>query len=337
VSTRVAIDVRPYRDEDEPAVLALLDASLGGGPAGRRSTAFLRWKHRSNPFGPSYAILAERDGEVVGFRTFMRWRFLLDGRPVAAVRAVDTATHPACQGQGIFRRLTLAALEDLGEDTDLVFNTPNAKSLPGYLTMGWQRVSDVPIRVRVRRPLAFARNVSARDDAPGPSRPAPSISARSASEVLAVAGLERLLPPTLPGRLATDRSPSYLRWRYAQAPDLDYRAVTVGDPAAPDGVALFRVRPRGRLWETTVAEVLAVPGERTAVRRVLRAAVRAAAVDHVTCSFPEGSEGLHAARRVGFWPSPGGLTLVANPLRPLGVDPLAPSSWALALGDLEVF
>lgn len=338
MSTRVAIDVRPYRDADEPAVLALLDASLGGGPGGRRPVEFFRWKHLRNPFGRSYALVAEHDGRVVGFRTFMRWRFVIDGLAVRAVRAVDTATHPEHQGQGIFRRLTLAALEDLRTDTDLVFNTPNAKSLPGYLKMGWERVGEVPIRVRIRRPLRFAREVRTRDDVAAPVRPAPDVSAPPASEVLAD---DRMLQPLLPdapaGRLATDRSPAYLRWRFGEAPLLDYRAATVGDPSSPEAIAIFRVRPRGRLWETTVAEVLAAPGDAGSARRALGAAARAAGVDHVTCSFPEGSAGRRAARAAGFLPSPGGMTLVANPLRPIGVDPLRPSSWALALGDLEVF
>ena len=101
-STRSAIDIRHYRDEDEPEVLELLNVSLGGGPAGRRPPEFFEWKHLRNPFGRSYAIVAEREGQMIGFRTFMRWRFLLDGAPVTAVRAVDTATHPDAQGQGVF-------------------------------------------------------------------------------------------------------------------------------------------------------------------------------------------------------------------------------------------
>ena len=98
--TKADIDVRPYRDEDEAAVLDLLNASLGGGPTGQRSSEFFGWKHRRNPFGRSYAIVAERSGRLVGFRTFMRWRFVLDGAPVSAVRAVDTATHRCCVRTG---------------------------------------------------------------------------------------------------------------------------------------------------------------------------------------------------------------------------------------------
>jgi len=333
--TKVEIDVRRYRDEDEAAVLDLLKASLGGGPTGERTAAFFNWKHRGNPFGRSYALVAERSGRLVGFRTFMRWRFVLDGAPVSAVRAVDTATHSDAQGMGIFTRLTLRALEDLRHDTDLVFNTPNEKSLPGYLKMGWRRVMDVPVRVRVRRPVRFIRRVRARDVVGSPTTSA-KVHALPAAQVL---GDERRVAPLLPqppaGRLATDRSLDYLQWRYGEAPMLDYRAVTVGDPI--DGIAIFRVRPRGALWESTVAEVLVAPGDVGGARRALSAAVRATRVDHVTCSLPQGSEGLAAARRVGFLPSPDGITLVANPLRPTRVDPVDPGSWSLSLGDLEVF
>jgi GNAT superfamily N-acetyltransferase len=338
MSLRIALDVRPYSDKDELAVLELLDASLGGGPAGSRSPAFFRWKHVSNPFGRSYAILAEHGDRVVGFRTFMRWRFVVDGTPVSAVRAVDTATHPDYQGQGIFRRLTLAAIDELRADTDLVFNTPNEQSLPGYLKMGWQRVTDVSIQLRIRRPLRFARGVRSLDELHAEVGTAPTVSAPTAASVLADGdAMAPLLPAARPGQLATDRSVDYLRWRYGEAPLLDYRAVAVGDRSRPDSIAIFRVRPRGRLWETTVAEVLTVPGDVWSARRALTAAARAAVVDHVTCSLPSGSEARRGLRRAGFMPSPEGLTLVANPLRPMPVDPLRPSTWAFALGDLEVF
>jgi GNAT superfamily N-acetyltransferase len=338
MSLRIALDVRPYRDEDEAAVLELLDASLGGGPAGNRSPAFFRWKHVSNPFGRSYAMLAEHGERVVGFRTFMRWRFVVDGMPVSAVRAVDTATHPDYQGQGIFRRLTLAAVDDLRAEADLVFNTPNDQSLPGYLKMGWRRVADVPIEVRIRRPLRFASGIRSRDELHADAGTLPTVSAPPAASVLADGeAVAPLLPAAGLGQLATDRSVGFLRWRYGEAPLLDYRAVALGDRSRPDAIAIFRVRPRGRLWETTVAEVLTAPGDARSARGALTAAARAVAVDHVTCSFPSGSEARRGLRRAGFMPSPEGLTLVANPLRPIAVDPLRASSWALALGDLEVF
>ena len=131
VELRASVDVRPYRDDDEASVLDLLAVTLGGGPAGRRPADFFRWKHLENPAGRSFMLVAELAGQIVGFRAFMRWRFQADGAELRAVRAVDTATHPDHQGKGIFSTLTLRALDELRGETDLVFNTPNAASLPG--------------------------------------------------------------------------------------------------------------------------------------------------------------------------------------------------------------
>ena len=160
--------VRPFAADDLPRVLDLLEASLGGGPAGRRQPELFRWKHLENPFGPSFMLVAEHEGRLVGLRAFMRWRFTAFGDRLEAARAVDTATHPDYQGMGIFTRLTLALLEVIDGHVDLVFNTPNAKSGPGYLKMGWSEVGRLPVAVRPRRPLrllgrrAVARSPPAR-------------------------------------------------------------------------------------------------------------------------------------------------------------------------------
>src|SRR5262249_43359766 len=128
----------------------LLRASLGWAddPGFDR---YFAWKHRENSFGASPSWVAVEAGRIVGFRTFLRWEFVdRQGNRARAVRAVDTATHPDAQGRGIFRRLTLHALDDLArDDVDFVFNTPNDKSRPGYLRMGWVDVGRVGTSVRV--------------------------------------------------------------------------------------------------------------------------------------------------------------------------------------------
>src|SRR4029079_3500391 len=97
-----------------------------------------RWKHVDNAFGRSPMWVACDGERIAGFRAFMRWEFEGAGEVKRAVRTVDTATHPDYQGQGIFTKLTLAGLEELAaEGVDFVFNTPNDKSRPGYLKMGW--------------------------------------------------------------------------------------------------------------------------------------------------------------------------------------------------------
>jgi GNAT superfamily N-acetyltransferase len=338
-SAPATVEIRPYADRDEPEVLELLNAALGAGPAGSRPSAFFRWKHLDNPFGRSYMIVAETEGRIVGLRAFMRWTLERETGIFRAVRAVDTATHPAYQGQGIFSRLTRRALEDLREEADLVFNTPNAKSLPGYLKMGWKVVGRVPIRARVRRPVRFLTRARRwRDDAPrGDVRL--TVDAPAAQDVLGDGGLSGLVAEReRPGGISTSVSLEYLRWRYGAAPLLDYRALAERRDGRISGVAFFRVRPRGALAEATVSQVITAPGDIVTSRRLLRGVALAARVDHATCSFPPGSTPLNAARRAGFLPLPGGLLLAVNDLgHTLEPDPSRPRSWAPSLGDLEVF
>jgi GNAT superfamily N-acetyltransferase len=328
-----AITIRPFTPADEPNVLDLLGATLGGGPAGQRPASFFRWKHLDNPFGQSLMLVAVADGRVVGLRAFLRWRFVSAGHSIEAVRAVDTATHPDYQGMGVFSRLTRAALETLEGQTDLVFNTPNAASRPGYLKLGWRDVGRVPVAIRVRRPLWFALGL--RGPAGNRER-RPEVNARPAAVVLERGDeIAQLLADQSPGdwRLRTSKDVAYLRWRYGAAPLLDYRAVVDEKGGPLRGLAIFRVRPRGGLWESTVAEVLVPAGDWRTARRLLRRVAQAAAVHHLT---------LHAAAAValpaGFARAPGGMAFVVKPLRDgLQPDPTDLRSWALSLCDLEVF
>jgi GNAT superfamily N-acetyltransferase len=340
VRTEVSVSIRPYEDEDEGATVDLLSTSLGGGPAGRRTAEFFRWKHIANPFGRSFMLLAEADGRIVGLRAFLRWRFVAGGRTFSAVRAVDTATHPELQGRGIFSRLTVSAIDALRGEADFVFNTPNEKSLPGYLKMGWRVVGRVPVAVRPCRPVRMFRNRKSLRSVGEASGLGPPIDAAPASEALRDAeGLSLLVAAHEQGRgLSTLRDLDYLRWRYGSVPDLDYRAVSAKSEGRTTGIVIFRVRPRGKLWETTISELLVDGDDAGTAVRLLVAARRAADVDHLTCSFPARSAAARAARRSGFVPAPGGVTLTANPLRGgIEPDPTALASWSLSLGDVEVF
>jgi GNAT superfamily N-acetyltransferase len=340
------VSVRPFAPEDLPAVLALLDASLGAGPAGRRPPEFFRWKHLESPFGPSFMLVAEHGDRLVGLRAFMRWRFEAGDRSVFGARPVDTATHPDFQGMGIFTRLTRELLDLVDGQVDLIFNTPNAKSGPGYLKLGWREVGRVPVAVRARRPLRLLGQLAApaRTAVPGggvrQTAAMPPVDAASAAAVLERATeVRRLLGqgPGAPVGLHTPRDLAYLRWRYGAAPLLGYRGVVDERDGKLTGLAIFRVRPRGRLWESTVAEVLD-GGDPAVARRLLRRVAGAAPVDHLTLHVPPRSRLAAAARRSGFLPSPAGIRLMVNPRSPdIRPDPTRLDAWTLSIGDLEVF
>lgn len=336
--------VREMTPADVPAVLELITASLAGGPTGERTAQFFAWKHQANPFGPSPALVAEHDGRLVGLRMFLRWQFTARGRVVHAVRAVDTATHPDHQGQGIFRALTLQALDTVVADADLVFNTPNTNSLPGYLKMGWQEVARVPIAIRLVRPIRFAHRVrSVTSSAPGATAESSPCSLPPASAAFDdVSALSTLIDTVAAqadqSRLATRLDVAYLRWRYADAPGLDYRVVTTQRAGRLTGMAFARPRRRGALTELTLSELLVDTSDARAAGRLLRAVAAQSGCDHVATHLAPGTPLAAAGLRAGYLTAPrSGMTLIANPRRPVAPDPLRWVSWRLSLGDLEVF
>ena len=347
--TTAPVTVRPLADDDLPAVLDLLSASLAGGPTGERTEAFFTWKHRDNPAGASLGLVAvdPAEGAVVGVRLFLRWDLRVGDERVRAVRAVDTATHPDHQGRGIFRRLTTAALDEIDvEGVHLVFNTPNDQSRPGYLKMGWQPVGEVPVRLRPVRPVRFARGILRRQrpagGARGPrprqlaapdrrggagradrrgGRPAggergrrrPRPAAHRPDAGVAALALRRRPRARLPRRAgrAPRRGSSGSAWAGCGA-----AATWPSSPSAPCSPPPATPAPPGRCCARRPA-----PGRTTSPR---------------TWTRRPGWPGRGCA--AGYLPVPGrGLTLVTNARRPLPVDPTALASWSLDLGDLEVF
>ena len=322
-----AIHVRMYRDEDLPAVLELLRVALGETALLKRTPELFRWKHIENPFGRSVMLVAEVDETMVGLRAFMRWQLDYDGDVIHCGRAVDTATHPGYLRRGIFKRLTTDAL-DVARDVgiQLIFNTPNELSRPGYLKMGWSDVG--PMRVLLRphpTRLLRGRHVSfpSLDELAPMAIPIESDSTPGAD--LAYGHTGGKPDPT---GLRTPRSSRYLRWRFAEHPTARYGA-TVGS----SGTAVLRANLRKGRSELVISDALG-PNPAEAVRT----AVRTSKADYDIASFPSSSPGRHAARSAGMFPVPGvaALRLVARSVDSLEIDMFNPKSWRLALSDVEL-
>lgn len=330
---RTAVRTRPLTDADVPAVVRLLDEALGPAPGGVDRRALFEWKHLRNPFGRSIALVAEVDGEVVGLRSFMRWRLagVSGARGLAAVRAVDTATAPSVQRLGIFSRLTMEAVAACeAEGVALVFNTPNDRSRPGYLKMGWKVVTVWPLWVKPRRPDRLAVAGLRRDLRSGPGVDPPARTALvPATEVFASDRLPRTIEPEA---LHTPRSMDYLRWRYVDGP-LTYHALSRGA-----ATVVTRLRSRGALREAVVCETFAGEDAQDDLREVLRLLPREAGADHAVAHMGHGWPARSELRSAGYLRLPrGGITFTVRPVTSGEPDPLDPASWSLSLGDLEVF
>ena len=149
------MQIREATDLDIPEILEVLKASLGE-TSSKKTAEVWRYKHVDNPFGRSLVLVAEEDNKLIGVRAFMRWQWQLGENVYSTFRAVDTATHPEHQGKGVFKKLTLKAIEIGRENGDhFIFNTPNSQSLPGYLKMDWKEVNKLKINLSVINPIHF--------------------------------------------------------------------------------------------------------------------------------------------------------------------------------------
>ena len=334
---------------EQPEILTAVAQSLPGAAATRKSAAYWAWKHVDNPFGRSGGTFGRADdGDIVGVRSFMRWGWRTsDGQALRAVRAVDTSTSPDWRGKGVFTRLTLAAIEELKrEGVDLIFNTPNSASGPGYVKMGWQSVGTMPLSLRPIRPFRLLRGMLKRggadDRLPDPADFGLG-ELPSASQWLSDPAAMDLVDSHEKSRsvlgLRTPRDRNYLDWRYARHPQVPYRVHVMELDGAPAAVAVVRPNWRFGLRELVVTELFARDARRDLLRRCLGSLARVGRPDYLITHFAKGSVELAAARRAGFLPAPGqGIGLYARHVEAaLSAQLLAPSGWDLSLGDLELF
>jgi len=307
--------IRVATAEDLPKVIDVCRAALGwSDPA--FDEALFRWKHLDNAFGPSLLLISHADHDVNAVRPMMRWRFRSDDRSVNAVRAVDTATHPSAQGEGLFTRLTTEALQQLEGDAELVFNTPNEKSRPGYLKLGWQEAGRIAFGVRFAGGRGAKNSLTNRVPATKPSLPTPELGVE-VGEALSHAS-ELVGQPTPGAMWRTDHSVDTLRWRFIRGP-ITYRAVPAGD-----GYLIVRARRRGEAVELVVAHQIGSATPKT-LRTALTTTMRSVGADHALTAahFP----GTITTNRVG--PILTTRSVAGQP------HPVADFAWTP--GDIELF
>ncbi len=341
-------EIRPAAAADLSSILAIMRSSLGW-PSDARAEQLWRWKHEDNPFGPSPVWVGVVDGQVVAVRAFLRWELAsTSGAFIRAVRAVDTATHPAYQGRGWFRRLTLHGLDALADEgVEVVFNTPNDASRPGYVSMGWTEQDRLTAWVRVRRPTAVPRIwrsrvpadlwPMARSENPRRTigRPAPLVFNDEAALAVALSRAAESSCATAGGgatgvgvngvRVSTNRVPAFYRWRYG-LDALGYQVVC-DEGGMAEGFVVVRPRRRGAVSELAVLDVVATP-ERSS--RLLRRALQLGHCDHaVSLGHRPGGTWLRAP---GLGPRLVTRSVAGGP----NPSPAMAATWDLCLGDVEL-
>lgn len=349
--TQRSLHIRPYQPDTLPAILALIQETLGNSGAVRKTEEFWHWKHQANPFGSSYGLYAwaEKQQMAVGLRVLMRWSFYAPTeQSFRAVRAVDTATHPAFQRQGIFSILTKQAVEELtSEGVHLIFNTPNQRSLPGYLKMGWQIVAQWPVFIKVLKPLRMAwKRIR-----PGkPSLSPGQFEAYFGPEVVPWSIFVERYGSMIPNLVAnwekqrcqvgcrTPRDFDYLEWRYGQHPHLTYGVYTLENSEGVTGFAILRPNLRHGWQEIVLTDIFLAEPKLEAGQLLLTNLSKQLKGDYLVAHFAEGTIEKTWLRQTGFIKVPKrGITFTVRSLSPLPQNLSNPTAWDLTLGDLEIF
>lgn len=311
--------VRRAVEADSPAIVALLKRALGEGLT-KKSEDTWRWKHIDNPFGESPVLVAEEEGELIGVRALMRWGWTDDTRNYQAVRAVDTATDPNHQGKGIFKKLTTTLLEEVKNDgVDFVFNTPNEKSMPGYLKMGWQKAYKLPVRIK---PMLLI----GKKDNPG----ADTFDLESIQDI---GKFEKLAPGS--GGLYPS---GYFNWRYLQNPFADYLGFGHWSEDFKC-LCIFRAKKGTKFNELRICELFMEGPGGTYFRKQIKKAARTLGCQLITSGYYKDSKIKSELNSAGFLPPLAlGLQMTIRDLCYPARDFFEPAKKNnLALGIFELF
>jgi len=228
--------IRPFEHKDTNSLIELLEIVY------RKSFTidWWNWKYNQNPMGESIILVAEDNGKIVGLRSFWKYDLMYRSNLLKAYQPVDTVVHEEYRGQGLFTKLTVAAINEAKQNNaDLLFNFPNQNSLPGYLKLGWYFLDHVrwwikPIGIVsvLSIPLAKGQRHSLR--IPGERR---FLSCRGGSAKY----------DTNSNFISAAKNPAFLDWRYGLNPETDY-----GYLKSADSETFFRITLKGKCRELLI-------------------------------------------------------------------------------------
>jgi len=310
--------IRNATPKDIPAIVALLQLSLGESLI-KKSSESWNYKHVDNPFGVSQVLLAFEGDILVGVRAFMKWQWQLGDEVWNAYRAVDTATHPDYQGKGIFKKLTLQALDEIKKEGEtFVFNTPNNNSRPGYLKMGWQIIDAIELAVvptiLYAIPYFFLK-----------------VKLENAISTAQLNQLCNTYNRDLSEKkvIFTPKSSAYLKWRYEENPLQDYVIFS-----SNDCYTVFYIKRHGLFNELRVVETIG-SNQKQHLKK-MKKAILSYAFQKKCWVITTANKDLFSRKIYGkFGPKLTIKTLVKD--HSFINTAFAVKNWNYSLGDLELF
>lgn len=313
--TNSAPDVhfRSHRPGDEAELVDLFRIAFGG----QRSPEWWRWKLGARDGELDTVILGEdANGRLVFQMGGIPRRARVADREIRAMVAVDAMTHPEARRRGILTEGCHRLFDRWREEgVSLVLGLPNEQWGSRTQALGWRPLFPLRWRVRPHRPASLlARRLKMPSLEPALRLPGAAWSRLwdrkpADPELVLQEGwpdpgeldeLSRRLEPE-DGLI---RDASWVRWRYREPPDTDYRLATARRQGRLEGFAAFRVRDEKERKIGFLAEVTATGGGGGAVEEALLHFVvrrlREERTDLTATLAPAGTEQERRLRRAGF-------------------------------------
>lgn len=312
------MQIRKAIPSDLPAIITLLKASLGESMI-PKSEELWKWKHVDNPFGASPVLIAKDNGLLCGVRVFLRWEFLQGEKIIKACRAVDTAIHPDYQGKGLFKNLTLSLIEELkNEGVELIYNTPNSQSTPGYLKMGWEKWGKLPLKMHFNLSVGKSKNQSL------------------ASEWSTISSLIQNIEQNQEASdlIRTHLVPGYIQWRYITCPLFPYHFISDGESY----LLIYRIKEGKIGRELRIADFFELSGFGENQKKQLNARLKTIEKNEKVrfTSFSGLQFGNELPIELGLMPVMS-IGPVVTLRKVTSSEDLLKQDWGWSLGDLEVF
>ena len=240
-----------------------------------RDKAYWNWKFSNNPFGKSYVIVFEADGEIVGVANLWPWQFTCRGQTIKALQSSDAAVLQAYRGQGLFQKSRLYAV-DLAkyEGYHLFFNYPNANSLPAYQSLGWENLGKISWWIKILRPINVITGYFTQDNAVASTiDPEYSINAEYLDELS-----DRF--PSFDSYLKINRIKGFHKWRYEDRPNRSYGIITY-EEGRKTTVAIFTINQNNRNREMVIVDIVGAMGNLYSLFKKVNETARSMNIDFI--------------------------------------------------------
>jgi GNAT superfamily N-acetyltransferase len=94
--------------------------------------SYLEWLYGRNPFGPARMVIAQDDGEWIGFMAMIPASLVKRGESIRAYYVVNVLVHPNYHGRNIFGRMIAVAKEMVAREGSALMGHPNDMALKSW-------------------------------------------------------------------------------------------------------------------------------------------------------------------------------------------------------------